>query len=238
VKPDYRIVPDALAAYRAAAHFFAAFAREAVAARGAFSVALAGGSTPRAMHSVLAAEPAGVVPWNRTTVFFGDERRVPPGHPASNFGMARATLLAHVPVPSPRVFRMDGEEADADAAARRYEETLRREAPGGLDLVFLGMGEDGHTASLFPGAPALDEAVRWVVPAEAPVGVVPRGRLTLTLPAIATARRVFFVVTGAAKREAFTRVRRRVEPLAPAALVRARETLLWIVDAAAAGESA
>jgi 6-phosphogluconolactonase len=238
VTPDFRIVPDPLAAYRAAAHFFAAFAREAASSRGRFTVALAGGSTPRAMHSVLAAEPAGVFPWDRTTVFFGDERAVPPDDEASNFRMARETLLSRVPVDPARVFRMEGEAANLDDAARRYEADLRRETPDGLDLIFLGMGEDGHTASLFPGSPALDETERWVVAVSAPGTPPPARRITMTLPAIARARRVLFVVTGATKRGAVGRARARIEPLLPAARVRARETLLWIVDEAAAGSAA
>lgn len=233
--PDFRIVPDPAAAYHAAAHFFAAFARESVAARGRFTVALAGGSTPRAMHAVLATEPAGVVPWERTSVFFGDERAVSPEHKESNFRMARETLLGHVPVPADRVFRMSGESKDLDEAARRYEEDLRREAPDGVDLIFLGMGADGHTASLFPGSKALEEAERWVVATNAPAGLRPSRRITMTLPAIALARRALFVVTGASKRAALAAVRNGSEPRLPAARVRAQEMLLWIVDSAAAG---
>jgi 6-phosphogluconolactonase len=238
VTPDFRVVPDSAAAYRAAAHFFAALARESVTKRGRFLVALAGGGTPRAMHAVLAAEPAGVVPWDRTSVFFGDERAVPPEHDESNFRMAQETLLAHVPVPARQVFRMEGEAPDPDEAARRYEADLRREAPDGVDLIFLGMGADGHTASLFPGSAALEESERLVVAAQAPDGVTPGGRITMTLPAMAQARRALFIVTGASKRAAFARVRDRTEPLLPAARVRAREMLLWIVDADAAGTRA
>ncbi len=234
---DFRIVPDPLAAYRAAAHFFAAFAREAVAGRGRFTVALAGGRTPRAMHSVLAREPAGVVPWERTFVFFGDERGVPPDHEASNFRMAQETLLGRVPLPAEHLFRMAGEAADLEDAARRYELELRREAPDGLDLVFLGMGADGHTASLFPGSRLLNDTGPWVAATTAPDGVHPSGRITMTLAAIAQARRVLFVVTGAEKREALARVRNRTEPLLPAARVSAREKVLWIVDRAAAGDA-
>ena len=235
MEPDFRIVPNPMAAYRAAAHFFAAFAREAVAKRGRFSVALAGGGTPRAMHSVLAAEPKGVVPWDKTSVFFGDERALPPDDADSNYHMAWETLLAHVPVDRSRVFRMQGEAADLEEAALRYEADLRRETPDGLDLIFLGMGEDGHAASLFPGTAALDETERWVVAVTGPPGVLSPRRITMTLPAIAQARRALFVVTGVAKRNALMRVRGRTEPLLPAARVRARETLLWIVDEAAAG---
>lgn len=236
--PDFRILPDAAAAARFAAHLGAAFAREAVMRRKRFTVALAGGSTPRSVYAALAAEPAGAVPWREAFVFFGDERRVPPDDPASNYRMAHETLLSKVPVPAEHVFRLRGEAPDPDAEARRYETELRREAPDGLDLVFLGMGEDGHTASLFPESPAVDERHRWVVPAEAPKGTPAPGRLTLTLPLLSAARRVVFLVTGAAKRDALTRVRHRLEPLPPAARVNAREVTLWIVDVAAAGDFA
>ena len=235
---DFRILPDAASAARAAAHLGAAFAREAVMKRKRFTLALAGGSTPRSVYAALAAEPTEAVPWKDAFVFFGDERCVPPDDPASNFRMANETLLSKVGVSPDRVFRMRGEAADPDAEARRYEDVLRREAPDGLDLVFLGMGDDGHTASLFPQSPALDERSRWVLPSQAPPGVVPAGRLTLTLPAIAAARRVVFLVTGAAKRDALLRVRRRLEPLPPAARVGAREVTLWIVDVAATGDFA
>lgn len=238
VERDLRILPDADAAARAAAHLAAAWAREAVKQRGRFSVALAGGSTPRAAYAALAAEPPGAVPWEKTRVFFGDERRVPPGDAASNFRMASEVLLSKVAVPPAQVLRMRGEAADPEEEARRYEAELRREAPDGLDLVLLGMGDDGHTASLFPETAALDERSRWVVPSEAPKGVRPTGRLTLTLPALAQAARVMFLVVGAAKRDALTRVRHRLEPLPPAARVSAREVTLWIVDVAAAGDFA
>ncbi len=238
VDPDFRILPDADTAARFAAHLGAAFAREAVLKRKRFTVALAGGSTPRAVYAALAAEPAGAVPWRNAFVFFGDERRVPPADPASNWRMASEALLSKAPVPPEQVFRLRGEVPDPDAEARRYEAELRRHAPDGLDLVFLGMGEDGHTASLFPETPALDERMRWVVPSEAPKGTAAPGRLTLTLPVLSEARRVIFLVTGAAKRDALTRVRHRLEPLPPAARVNAREATLWIVDVAAAGDFA
>lgn len=236
---EFRVLPDAHAVARAAADVFASAAHEAVASRGRFTVALAGGTTPRAVHALLADGPAGPLPWGDTLFFFGDERCVPPEDPASNFRMAQETLLGRIPVTASQVFRMEGELEERDLAARRYEEVLRREtaAAGGLDLVLLGMGDDGHTASLFPGSPVLEEKRRWVAPADAPPNVVPRQRITLTFPALAAARRVVFVVFSESKREALRRVRESSPPLLPVALVRARESVLWIVDVAAAGRT-
>ena len=227
------LADDAAARLQAAAH-------AAVAARGRFVVALSGGSTPRALHARLVALGPDALPWRRTHVVFGDERCVPPDDAASNYGMARDTLLAHVPVPAEQVHRMEGERPPLDAA-RRYEARLRAlagadDAAPFVDLLLLGMGADGHTASLFPGAPTLDERTRWVVPAEAPVGVTPRERLTLTLPALARARTVLVLAAGAEKRAAVARA--EAEPAdAPDALpvgrVRGRDATLWLLDAAA-----
>ncbi|MFN8178771.1 MAG: 6-phosphogluconolactonase [bacterium] len=239
---ELRVLPDADAVARAAAELFATLAADAVRARGRFTVALSGGATPRALHAHLASgdvgRDLGPLPWGRTFVFFGDERAVPPDDPASNYRMARETLLSHASVPGSHVFRMEGEATDRDAAARRYETALRGETAvgGGLDLVFLGLGEDGHTASLFPGSPALTETSRLVVPSQAPPNVAPRERITLTFPALAAARRVVFLVSGAAKRDALARVRGAEQPLVPAARVTAREGVLWLADVRAADE--
>jgi 6-phosphogluconolactonase len=240
-----RCLADPAALARAAAEEFARLAGEAVRERGAFSVALAGGSTPRRLYALLADEGApfrGLVPWQRTRVFFGDERHVPPDHPDSNFRMAREALLSRVPVAG--VHRIPGELADPGAAAAAYEADLRdafglREGdpPPRLDLLLLGLGADGHTASLFPGNPALGEQRRWVV---APwVDRLAVHRVTLTLPVLRRARAVVFLVAGAEKAPALARVLAPAPdaPILPAALV-AREAegpVLWLVDADAAG---
>lgn len=183
VAADLRRLADA------AAERFAETAEMAVARAGRFTVALAGGSTPKGLHARLAAEPyRSRIPWSRAHVFWGDERCVPPAHTESNFGMAMETLLRHVPIPQAQIYRMRGEDPDPDRAAAEYERLLRNvfELEAGalprFDLVLLGMGADGHAASLFPGSPVLREATRLVV---APyVERVAGYRLTLTLPVL------------------------------------------------------
>jgi 6-phosphogluconolactonase len=177
-----------------------AVAGEALAARGRFALALAGGNTPRALYGRLVRG----VDWDRCDLWFGDERAVPPDDAQSNYRMAKESLLDPAAISAGRVHRMLGEAPDLEAAARDYEAALR--AAGGppwLDLALLGIGPDGHTASLFPGNAALDEETRLAVPALAPkLG----RRLTLTLPAFAGTRALLFLVTGAAKAEALAEV--------------------------------
>jgi 6-phosphogluconolactonase len=238
--PAVRRVADAEALARAAAEEVVAAAVRAVAARGRFTLALSGGSTPRRLYALLA-DPAAPfrarVPWAQTDVFFGDERPVPPDHPDSNYRMAREALLAHVPVAS--VHRIRGEDP---AAAEAYEGELRAffaVPPGGapprLDLVLLGLGPDGHTASLFPGSEALDETVRWVrSPVVARLGT---RRTTLTLPVLDRARAVLFLVAGADKAPALAQVLAPAPGAAPLPAARVRPdggTVSWLVDRAAA----
>jgi 6-phosphogluconolactonase len=175
------------------------------------------------------AEPpfADRVPWDRTLVFFGDERCVPPDHPESNYRMAHEVLLRHVPVPSASVHRMKGERADSDAAARDYE----RHLPAALDLLLLGMGEDGHTASLFPHSPALAERTRRVVPVTHPAGS--SRRLTITPQVIEAADTVIVLVAGADK--AATVARALEGSYVPDELpVQLARSATWFIDSAAA----
>lgn len=239
-----RRVPGPGELARAAADEVAAAASRAVAERGRFAVALAGGSTPRRLYELLAdrREPwRARIPWDRTHVFFGDERHVPPDHPDSNYRMASEALLAHVPVAS--VHRMRGEDP-AEDAARSYEAELARffgadlgGPPPSLDLVLLGLGHDGHTASLFPGSVALRERQRWVV---APfVDPLAARRITLTLPVLDRAREALFLVSGPDKADAMARVfaARPAGDPPPAARVRPRAgALVWIADEAAAAQ--
>lgn len=237
-----RIAPEPGALMRLAAEELARRAEAAIAARGRFTLALAGGGTPRRLYALLAdpGEPwRGRLPWAMTHVFFGDERHVHPDHPDSNYGMARAALLSKVPLPPDRVHRIRGEVTDAAAAAADYERELRRVfdlAPGErprLDVVLLGMGPDGHTASLFPGSDALEERTRL---AAAPwVERLRAHRITLTLPVLDEARAVIFLVAGADKAERVAQVLGGAGGELPAARVRpVRGDLLWLLDAAAA----
>jgi 6-phosphogluconolactonase len=238
-----RTFPDAESLAGAAAHEFVRCAQKATADRGRFTVALSGGSTPKRLYQLLAAEPfRSQVDWGRVDFFWGDERCVPPDHPESNYRMAREAMLASLPVPAERVHRMEAERPDRDAAARDYQDVLARvfgAAAGGeppaFDLALLGMGPDGHTASLFPHTDALRETVRWVVPNHVPQ--LHANRLTLTLPVFDRAREVLFLVAGADK------AGRLVEVLAgpddperlPSQSIRpANGLILWFVDRAAA----
>ncbi|HEY3187081.1 MAG TPA: 6-phosphogluconolactonase [Solirubrobacteraceae bacterium] len=231
---------DATALAEAAAESIVEAAAAAVADHGRFTIVLAGGGTPRATYMRLAAPPfAERMPWDRTSVFFGDERCVPADHPESNYRMANETLLSKVPIPSANVFRMHGEADDSEDAAADYARTLAvafATPRGGLprfDLVLLGMGLDGHTASLFPGSPAAKEIFRTVVAVHAAAASIPQ-RLTLTLPALNAAARVAFLVSGAEKAKVVRSILRDGMML-PAGMVRPADgALTWMLDRAAA----
>ncbi|MGC8783373.1 MAG: 6-phosphogluconolactonase [Armatimonadota bacterium] len=199
-----------------------------------FSLVLAGGNTPRALYRLLATEYRQQIDWSRVHLFWGDERYVPHDHPASNFRMARETLIAPLNIPPENIHPMPTDAASPDDAARLYEQELRTffgRIPR-FDLVLLGIGADGHTASLFAGTAALKERKRWVAVGEAPVE--PRVRLTLTLPVLNAAQTVYFLVTGADKAEAARRVLIENAPL-PAALVLPEDgELIWWLDKQAA----
>lgn len=234
-----RVFDDPEAVARAAAETFAGLARECVGGRGAFSVALSGGTTPRRVYELLASEEfRGGVPWAGVHVFFGDERMVPPDHADSNYRMASEALLSRVPLPAGNVHRIEG-VGDAAANASDYESVMRgffgeAEWPR-FDLVLLGMGDDGHTASLFPGTPALEERRAWA--AANWVEKLGAWRVTLTAPAINAARRVLFLVTGAGKAGRLREVLSggRDPSRLPSQLIDPRGgSLSWYVDRAAA----
>lgn len=176
----------------------------AIRQRGRCAIVLSGGRTPMTLYRLLATTHRDDVDWTRVHLFWGDERWVPATDPLSNFRMTREALLDHVPCPPDQIHPMPVEAESPDAAARQYERTQRMflgDAGAGLDLLLLGMGADGHTASLFPESPALEERTRWVVPAIAPVE--PRQRITLTIPAINRAMNIFLLVAGSDKQSAF-----------------------------------
>ncbi len=241
---EVRVLPDGAAIARRAAQKFVEAGAAAVNEKGSFSVVLAGGSTPKALYGLLVNDPAlrAQVPWDKMQVFFGDERHVGPDHPDSNFRMANEAMISKSPLKPEQVTRIKGEYPDADQAAREYELAIRsyfKLADGEFprfDLVLLGMGSEGHTASLFPGTRALHEKRRIAVSNW--VGKLLAERITLTPPAINNAAHVIFMVTGADKAPALTAVLERVyEPdQLPAQLIRpVNGTLLWLVDTAAGG---
>jgi len=238
--------PDAL--MHAAAELWVETAASAIGASGRFVVALSGGATPQRLYRLLATHPyASGMDWSRVHAFWGDERCVPPDDPASNYRMAREALLARVPIPAETVHRIRGED-EPDAAAAAYERGLRetfatpdgppRLSPGSrFDLVLLGMGEDGHTASLFPGTAALREPARWVRAVHPAEGS--KARVTLTSAVINAGAEVAFLVSGRAKAATLRRVREGpFQPDAlPAQIIAPRAgRLRWLVDADAAAD--
>jgi 6-phosphogluconolactonase len=227
--------------FAAAAEEVVRAANEAVAQRGRFTIALAGGSTPKSLYNLLATNARTALPWDRMFFFWGDERHVPPTDSDSNYRMADEAMLAKIPVPAANVFRMKTENPEAEAVAEDYEETLRKFfqlEPGQLptfDLILLGMGPDGHTASLFPGTAALQEKSRLVLANW--VEKMKTYRITLTLPVLNAARCVIFLVSGTDKAPALHAVLE--EDVSgeqyPAKLVQPRQgKVIWLVDRAAA----
>ncbi|HRC22620.1 MAG: 6-phosphogluconolactonase [Nitrospira sp.] len=242
--PAIHTFTDAQELTRAAAGLFLEVGKQAIAERNRFLVALSGGSTPKALYSILANDKyAQQLNWSKVHFLFGDERSVPPTHADSNFAMANAILFSPLHIPSAQIHRMRGEDPPETAAAQ-YETTLRHlttAVPGQwprLDLVLLGMGDDGHTASLFPGTASLTEQTRWVVPSTSPQGT--RARVTLTLGVINHASVILFLVAGRNKAAVVRRVleQRPGDPGPyPAALIRPETgRLLWYLDRAAASE--
>jgi 6-phosphogluconolactonase len=237
-QPEIRIVNTPAELFQAAATEFAALAVQAVQSHGRFSVALSGGSTPKTLYALLASGSVPNIPWEKIFFFFGDERFVPPDHPDSNYRMAReAGLFAKVP--DDHVFRLRTEEKDADTAALQYEQTVQRFfglQPGEFprfDLVFLGLGPDGHTASLFPGTAALNEKSRLVVANW--VDKFQTYRITLTLPVLNRAACVLFLISGADKANIVREVLKNANANLPSQKVRPADgRLLWLLDRGAA----
>jgi 6-phosphogluconolactonase len=239
------VVDDADALAREAASELTRIAKKSASASGRFTLALSGGSTPRCLYALLA-DPRSpfraAIPWEKTEIFFGDERHVPPDDPQSNYRMASEALLSHVPVPAANVHRIEAERDAAEAAALYADDLARAFAlsPGEwprFDLMLLGMGPDGHTASLFPGTDALSVRDRTVA---APwVAKFDAYRITLTLPVFDAAAAVHFLVAGADKAQTLRAVFDPASPpdAFPCQRIRPRSgELLWLVDRAAAAE--
>jgi 6-phosphogluconolactonase len=240
MKPAFgtlRVYDDAAALAQAGADYLCGVA---AGSDGRTIIALSGGNTPKPLYALLAQEPImGRLPWDRVHFILGDERFVPPSDPASNYGMARAAFLSHVPVPPQNVHPVETEGVTLDEAAMRYEAMLkglygadmldpRRPL---LNLTLLGLGEDGHAASLLPGEPVLHERKRWVAP-------VPKGRaeerVTLTYPALDSSAVVAFLVSGEGKQDILDKILSG-ETDFPAAHIRPVGEVIWFTDRAAAG---
>ncbi len=239
-KRDLRVYRDLETLSRAAAEELASIGQAAVEEHGRFTIALSGGQTPRPLYELLAREYRALVPWWKTEVFWGDERYVSPEDPLSNLRMAKEALLDHVPIPRDHVHPMPTLLPDIEEAAEAYEETLMSHFHGPwprFDLMLLGMGADGHIASLFPHNTALEEEARLVTAVRAEEADPPL-RLTLTLPAMNHAANIHFLIAGASKASALARALAPRADLnaSPAAGVRPADgRVVWWVDEGAAG---
>jgi 6-phosphogluconolactonase len=243
--PDIHIAQDGRDWAHRAAELLHRISEQTVQEKGRVLIALSGGSTPKTLYQTLASPDwKERFPWSRITFLFGDERCVPPDHPESNYGMVRAALFQPLGIDPERIHRMRGENPDHASAAREYEDTLRnvtrcveRDVPR-LDLILLGLGDDGHIASLFPGTAALRDRSRLVAVGQAPKGIP--FRLTLTLGVINRASVVLFLVTGTAKAQVVRAVlepRSEADRALPAAMVAPGEgRLIWMLDRSAAAQ--
>jgi len=219
-----RTVADSNAVAKAAAEAIVALAKECVAKKGSFSLALSGGSTPKTAYALMASEPlVSQMPWKQTQLYFGDERHVRPDHPDSNYRMAHESMLKTAPLPAENVFPIATDDADVVDAAKRFEKLLHGNFPNvkpgefpSIDLMLLGIGPDGHTASLFPGTPAPKEMSNWVTwcdPNSAnPAIKPPVKRVTMTTPVIWSAANVFVLATGAEKKPMLAKIFSESEP--------------------------
>jgi len=243
VSPEIRVTGNVQEWARDAAAFIVSIGEQAIRSNGRFIMALSGGSTPKTLYQVMATpEWKARLDWSRIFFLFGDERCIPPDHPDSNFKMAQTSLFQPLNVHPDHIYRMKGESEDPTAAAQEYEETIRRltQSPPPrvplIDLVLLGLGDDGHTASLFPGTAALQEDRKIVTVGHAPTGI--RSRLTLTLGVLNHAAVVLFLVTGSGKAHMVHRVldpKSEADRSLPAARIAPESgRLVWMLDHSAA----
>jgi 6-phosphogluconolactonase len=240
-EPQVRIFASPEHLFRAAAENFCRIGSQSIRDRGRFSVALSGGSTPRGLHTELVQDFAKRLPWQGAFFFWSDERHVPPTDPESNYRMANETLLSKLPIPAGNIFRVPSEMPDAGDAARIYEQTLHnffRPAADSFprfDLILLGMGPDGHAASLFPGTTALEEKQHWVVANW--VEKFSTFRITFTYPVLNHAANVIFLVSGADKAAMVERALKDPTANLPCQGVRPVDgELIWFLDQAAAAK--
>jgi 6-phosphogluconolactonase len=241
MKLDTRVLPDLVSLSRAVLEETFPVIQQAVSKRGKFAIALCGGHTPEKMYSLWAAteQYRNKTPWDRVHLFWGDERFVPASDPLSNYRMARETLISHIPIPAQNVHPMPTNLPSPEECARAYESELLKffgSEPPAFDIQLLGIGPEGHTASLFPGSPALDEKVHWVAAVRVPAE--PPQRITLTLAVLNQGRNTFFLAAGENKRQILSAIRE--EPSGrpsqyPAARIHPLNDPVWFLDAAAAG---
>jgi len=243
---EVRTFRDLQALSEAAAQEIVAIARASIAARGRFTVALSGGNTPKRTYELLAELHRSAIDWLHCEFFFGDERFVPPDDERSNYRMAREALFDRAPISADGIHQIPTDTSTVEEAAESYERTLRRlllvdmNEPDTIDLVLLGVGPDGHTASLFPGSSALKEVLRWTRGVDAPTAVQPAvPRVTVTLPFLDGARNVMFLVAGADKRRVLGEILSRTESALkyPAALVAPSGRTIWMIEQSAAPAS-
>jgi 6-phosphogluconolactonase len=241
MKLDARVLPDLVSLSRAVLEETFPIIQEAVSKRGRFAIALSGGHTPGKMYSLWAQteQYRNKTPWDRVHLFWGDERFVPADDPRSNYHMARETLISQVPIPAENVHPMPTNLPSPEECARAYETELLKffgSEPPAFDVQLLGIGDEGHTASLFPGSPALGEKVRWV--AAVRVAAAPPQRITLTPVVLNQGRNTFFLVAGEGKSAILSAI--RDEPASqpgqyPAARIHPAREPVWFLDQAAAG---
>ena len=237
MKAEQKILPDSASLITAAAEQFVSTARAAIAKRGVFYVALAGGSTPKGLYQTLATQPyIDQVDWARVHIFFGDERCVPATHDDSNYKMARLAMLDIVPIPADNVHRVPTEEGDAAEVAVHYAQTLKEVMDGAaFDLLLLGLGPDGHIASLFPETPALD--VTDSLTTSVYVEKFDSWRVTVTYPVINAARQVIVFISGEAKADIVRDITTAAVTGLPVQRLAPQNDYYWFMDKAAAGQS-
>ncbi len=237
--PDVRVYPDLHKASQALAGRLAEVAKDVLAAKNCFALALSGGKTPRYLYTFLARECSSEISWERVHLFWSDERCVSQESKDSNFAMAYKALISEVPLPSQNIHRIPAEINPPERAAETYERMIREffkpeeEDSFLFDAMILGVGEDGHTASLFPGSSALAEKVHWVLAVNAPPSFSPQKRITLTLPLINRSRSIFFLASGTKKREVVREILNNPEAprkLYPAAMIHPLGSVAWYVD--------